>query len=251
VTIALGFKCLDGIVLGADQQITKEGGLKYTEGKLRWFTPDGEPYGWAVGLAYAGNPDQMKLFVENAAREIKTLKPQPTVAAIRKAVEDVLRSMAEDNDEMNLELLLGISIQNEPDTLLVTKNKLVREAKEPQCLGVGDSSLLRYLAEMMCSLDMSTQYALQIAIYMIQHAKKFVDNCGGGTDLYVVTNGTIVPYMGLLVERCEKFMSAAESQVKRLIQLYLDPRYSNEAAFHSMDGIAKGLKNIRSNVSQI
>jgi len=57
MTIALGFKSHDGIVLCTDSQITKEGGLKFEGQKIRFILSDR----WAVALAFAGSADLMQL----------------------------------------------------------------------------------------------------------------------------------------------------------------------------------------------
>src|SRR5208282_3434119 len=64
MTIALGFPCIDGIVLCSDSQVTTPGAMKYHESKIHTVAWMGEGVEWTVGLTYSGNPDVMKSLFE-------------------------------------------------------------------------------------------------------------------------------------------------------------------------------------------
>src|ERR1700682_6150988 len=61
VTIALGLVCADGAVIGADRQITKEGGLKYQKKKICIFGVHGN-IPLQCGFTYCGDPDTAAFF---------------------------------------------------------------------------------------------------------------------------------------------------------------------------------------------
>ena len=245
VTIALGFNCNDGVVLCSDSQITKEGGLKFNESKLDLIALQGVKENWAVGITYAGSPEFKKLFMEKFTPAVWAMQPKPSPGEIRASIERILDDIhRQHRSSMNLELLCAISVPPGPNELLVSRNKLVREA-QAQCLGAGDSSIVRYLSELLLSYKLHWKAALQIAVYIVQQAKKFMDGCGGPTEAQVVRNGGIHLYGDLVTKGLEQYLSLAESEVKRLVQSFADPCISNAEFAEIADGAAVGLKKIR------
>lgn len=75
MSIAVGFRNHDWIVLCADRQMTDaNAGLKFEDSKIWWLeSPDGKmphipdsPLPYRIGFAYCGNPDQAKVLARNA-----------------------------------------------------------------------------------------------------------------------------------------------------------------------------------------
>jgi len=196
MTVALGFRCEDGIVLCADTQITKEGALKYYQKKT--FLVEGSDR-WSVGFTYSGNPDVMDLVIEKMRERFlpdgievydekgeRNIYLEPTIGVVREIVEEVLIQVSKKHKkEMDsLEMLCAVSIAGKALEMFRTKRTLVAEAQW-ECLGIGDSPLIRYLAEVFNWPHMSTKQALLLAVYMVQQAKKYVDGCGGDTDAII------------------------------------------------------------------
>jgi hypothetical protein len=245
VTIALGFKCNDGVVLCSDSQITKEGDLKFNESKLRLVAYQGDSGNWAIGVTYAGSPEFMKLFMEKFTPSVWAIHPKPNPSAIRSAIETILDGIYRQHRSlMNLELLCAISIPPHLDELIVSRNKLVRDA-QVECLGVGDTSVVRYLSNLFISYNLYWKQALQIAVYIVQQAKKYTDRCGGPTEAFVIRNGGIYPHGDLVTQRLEKYFDLAEVEMKRLVESFVDPSLSNTEFSAIASQIAVGLSAIR------
>ncbi len=105
MTIALSFQCQGGVVLAADSQITKEGGLKYNEKKIFdfWYRDFG-----AV-MCYAGSPDIMNLVCERMDREVfhsfvgESVVPGPPTSEwntlMRAKLKDVLKNIFKEHGQ--------------------------------------------------------------------------------------------------------------------------------------------------------
>jgi 20S proteasome alpha/beta subunit len=64
MTVGIGFQCPDGVVLASDRQITKDGGLKYEEGKFfRGYYDEVQ-----CGCTYAGYPANAKNLFDDISR---------------------------------------------------------------------------------------------------------------------------------------------------------------------------------------
>jgi 20S proteasome alpha/beta subunit len=186
MTIALGLKAVDGLVLCTDSQITKAGGLKYEAPKIFPFLDDD----WAAALAFAGNPDFMKLVFETLSDRLH----DPTDSELRHQfpdrvriiLKDILRTLKREHPKMMLEILCACSHKREGFGFLVTKNNLVAPAAA-ECLGVGDSSIIQFLFELFRPLQiLSLKQATMLCVYGVEQAKKYIDGCGGETQLICI-----------------------------------------------------------------
>ena len=84
VTIGIGFKLHDGIVLAADRQITFEGSHKYQEEKIRLL---GKGSGWQVLCTYSGTKLFSDLFCESVSNRIESISKTSNITTenIRRA----------------------------------------------------------------------------------------------------------------------------------------------------------------------
>ncbi len=195
VTIALGFQCHDGIVLCADRQITVPGYYKYQEEKIRTL---GEGHGWVVASVYSGSPDLMNLLYDKVSRRLahpdfvsapefqvgkkRTLE----VAFVRKVLEESLSEIGRAYKKpVELETLCALSLLDEL-ILLKTVGRLVVDANTAEYLGVGDSSLIRYLDSLLNIDSMDATQALQVGVGMVEKANQHIDGCSGGPDSVLV-----------------------------------------------------------------
>jgi hypothetical protein len=212
VTIALGFHCPDGIVLCSDTQITNEAAFKYYEPKIFPIESGPDTGPWAVVLTYAGNTEQMKLVYERLRPELYTSGQVPTLKFVREAYEAVLaKAYKQFKSRFNLATLCAISIPGERNLLLVSKNDLVRESSA-ECLGVGDSSLIKYLTAFLLPLIFSTNHATLAGSYIVKQAKAYVDGCGGDTLTVALSNGIVSP-----VHQMEDYSDDIDRAIRRLV----------------------------------
>ena len=82
-----------------------------------------------------------------------------------------------------------IALQNERRCFLFkTKaDQVVLGGRE--CIGGGDSSVLRYIADMASRTHMQLEQALPFAIYLVTLANRYVDGCGFGVDAVILREG--------------------------------------------------------------
>ncbi len=184
MTIALGFACEDGIVLGADTQLTASGSHKGYACKL---FADGSST-WSAAVTYAGYTSFVDSFNDRFQEEISNAEKQWTVtpALVRDVITSILRTFdASDSD--STELLCGISLAGKNQRLFKTKGTLVSEVKDHAYIGVGDSSVIRYILPLIARHGIQdAQQACLVATYLIRAAKMYIDGCGGDTDIWML-----------------------------------------------------------------
>ena len=149
VTIGMGFRCSDGIVVCADTQITWQGHKDY-ECKVYYLSG----HDWTMASVYAGSPHLMKSFII-PSKEIGMFK---------------------------------------------TEGKIASAVPSFDYVGCGDSSLLRYLGPILADKQqwLSINQALRVGTSCILQAKRYVEDCGGETDAFVLGwNGSMQTRSGM------------------------------------------------------
>ena len=188
MTIALGFRAPDGIVLCTDSQMTKEGGLKFNDKKI--FNIVNER--WTAGIAFAGSADLMKNIVDELDGLLSDLErdgPPVTVQA-QMCLEQVAESFSKKYRDKVVEFLFGISDGLYGKALFSVRGKVVSRG-EREYIGVGDSSVIRYLAGLFGG-PMDASQCLLLACYMVHQAKEFIDQCGGPIQTCVLNKGYFI-----------------------------------------------------------
>lgn len=189
MTIALGFPCVDGIVLCSDSQMTVQGQMKYHESKIHTICSLSEKARWTVGLTYSGDPSIMKSLYEQVKNTLLEKPDAVTKKLVIETLRQALHDVHENSPDMDTEfvdVICGMAI-NYDMGMYVGRRTTLHEETELAFAGVGDSSLSRFLASTLpVSLyPMTTKAAQLLGVYIIEQAKQFVDGCGG--DTYVIT----------------------------------------------------------------
>src|ERR1039458_9611374 len=89
VTIGVGFRCVDGIVLCADNQITWQGSHKAYECKIRQHRTDE----WTLVNTFSGDPEVFKSFNEKFDEAMPHASNPHTARQIRSVIASVISSM--------------------------------------------------------------------------------------------------------------------------------------------------------------
>jgi hypothetical protein len=198
VTICVGFCCDDKIIFCADRQMTK-GDLKFYETKVfassgsrstskEWPIPSPQSPEWTLGLGYADSREMMQSFQDAAKKAVGKIA-ELRFEAFRLALESAALDVFAKFPEPDVEILAGVTINTERCAgreLLKLSRHGVREVEEWECLGVGDSSLVRYLAGILLDRAASADEKLALAVYMVKQAKFYVNGCGGDTDVLIL-----------------------------------------------------------------
>jgi 20S proteasome alpha/beta subunit len=93
-------------------------------------------------------------------------------------------------------------------------------------LGAGDSSVLRYLIEMLYSPEMKVESGINLALYLVQKAEDYIDGCGGPIDLGVMDWSDESCRM-LAPEKIEEKLRSMEKQEPLMADLILKPPFSS------------------------
>jgi 20S proteasome alpha/beta subunit len=214
MTIALGMCCTDGIVIAADSQISAIDHHKYFESKVSYTDgPD-----WALMFGYAGDPGIYK----EARDKIMRLLPRTGFTPIQayEACDKVFSEIGRPYSPFELQMFIGVSIRlSDPGLIVFTGQGLYWE-EGIKFFGVGDSSLMNYLSNVLYGKPISVEQGQKLAVYMIAKAKKCIDHCGGPTTVCSLLYGG--KEWGLLSEAIENLEKEMESREKTCLKQILD-----------------------------
>jgi 20S proteasome alpha/beta subunit len=177
MTIVVGLKCQDGVVLCADQQITASGAFKFNECKIHT-----ESMGHtSIVFAYSGLPSLDKEVREKMMRKLDETGISEDY--VYQAADEVLTEMGRNYSDMPLQMLIGTTgnpaeVFNEP-TLLKFDGRGLHKADSYCLLGVGESALVRFFVEKLYYSWMPIQEAVNLAVYLVSKAEQYIDGCGG------------------------------------------------------------------------
>lgn len=206
LTIGMAFRCTDGIVLAADRLRTKgEFGTFVT--KVRRFTPRKNLVGALVGAGRSA-------FIGATYDRINgALKDQMTLPEAKDAIDGVRRKMYEDDikpqsgeDEPHFSLLVALWSREGGFELLSGESDApmsVIEEDNYKAIGSG-APLANCLVNTFYTLDGSCEDAALISAMTIKLVKRYIDDCGGGTNIVAVTeNGLATPRSTRAIEQVE------------------------------------------------
>ena len=200
MTVVVGFRCKEGIVICADRQVSSVGSFKYEEQKITKLESAGE----SIVFAYSGLPS----LAGEARDKILAKCSDRSNEIVYEAADAVLTEMRRLYTDLNLQFLIGTVVLNQEPDLIKFDGKGLHVADDYNFLGVGNSGLLRFLAETMYSPQMNVKDAINLAIYCVQKAEDHIDECGGLIDVSILTRGN---------ERCESL--SPESIQDRIKQM--------------------------------
>lgn len=228
VTIALGFNCVDGVVLCADRQMTATGWHKYNESKMYAISGFGEQPTYTVMLTYAGSPHVMKAMHQKIADTATDDTHFVSIGSLKGLLEGCLSEMTREDVETT-NFLCGFCRKGGTLGLLRTNGYQVYEVGGYDCIGVGDSSLLRFLSKLLVSSPMRAWPAVAVGDYMVKQAKEFIDGCGGPTDIYILRgDGKCAPPSSGWTEKKSEISEAIEHDVRGLIWMMMNDGPQNK-----------------------
>jgi hypothetical protein len=245
MTIAIGVRCDEGNLLLADRQITKAGGLKYYEKKIREVS-GGLPQGFFnVSFAYAGFPDAAKFIVAEVEQRISRLKiADININSLHDCVEESLANWWKKHRQQgDVELLISLFVWGQESKLYRSKGKLLH-ASDFDCLGIGDSSIVRYFTETFVNERMGLHQLLPLFIYVMEQAKKYIDGCGGQTDVLYTVKGRSVGRTS--ATRIQSDNEKIEQHMQGLFNIFFDPGKSDAALAENLEYVRKRAFALRS-----
>lgn len=241
MTIAAGLLCDEGVVLCADTQETIPGYVKTDTEKMRTFL---RPI-YNISFTGAGDSDLIEMTIEEIDRRLTLENPTalwPILKAIKDALADVFKKRIGPygvfSPETRPEIpTLLIVIQFSAATLLYkASGTKLRRLHESDCIGMGvilGKSLIGQLFDPKISL---TQSGL-IAVYIFNQVKRWVDTCGGKSDILLIFNRdkNIIRIPTDKVEELEKHFDEFSLRVRPVLMAAADatvPHSEYEKAMH-------------------
>lgn len=234
VTIAAGFSCVDGIVLCADTQETIQG---YTKTKTE-----------KMNVLYA---DRCRVVITGSGDSeiVGTISQRLMSAAIsefdedRWYEEDEVRGVMEDVllEFFRRHLLPYPQIERPFIELLIavrcSRNRFLYKASgntlrdlDPARTGSSGASAIgsgclfaNSLIERIYSPFLELDDLVTIACYILYQAKRWVDGCGGNTDIYVMTKEGDLGIRSHDIEAMEKMFAHCDENYDHLLAYSLNP----------------------------
>jgi 20S proteasome alpha/beta subunit len=192
MTIVVGFQCSDGVVIAADRLLSAEGSHKFQEEKLLPI----ECLNSTFYLAYSGSPVLAKEAREKLLHRLDAIdsdflgRKPITRQQAQECIETTLVEMAQQRfDRLSLSLLIVAIYPNASPDLWIFSDNGFHTVFDFEVIGVGDSSLIRYLQQLYHTSD-TVSYCERLAIFLIEKAKAHIDGCGGQTDLVTIATNS-------------------------------------------------------------
>jgi len=182
MTIGIGFLCSDGVVICADRQMTGAG-FKFEDSKIYIFYA-GES---VFAFTYAGDPDAARMMLEKSKEALYPVMARASEFEnfgnfVSKALEPVFR----DRQSKEVQSLIGGVAYNEPFLIKTKGTKVVSASAD--YIGFGDSSVLRYVCDLLLPSEFNVSEAQILASYLVSVAGRYVQYCGDTPDHAVIRN---------------------------------------------------------------
>lgn len=200
MTIAIGFTCVDALLICADTQLTVAGVTKLHGSKI--FREE-FPNGAKSAIAIAGTLSLGRMAMQHIEQRIgDQLSSDLTLRKIRSEIEEEVQDMHQrhihphpDRYTLNLSFQLLLAVWSPVDSrsmIFWTEGTAVNELRGYQPIGAGDSLAHYVIKEEGYRPTMPEAEVRRIAIRALAMAKDYVDGCGGFTEMISMSNsGTL------------------------------------------------------------
>ena len=186
MSLALGLPCLDGLVICADEQILTPGGNKSFEERISCV----DLFGSVLVSSYAGPPELWKEATDKIAHQLIGLQgPEEegdvcvTPHQIYETADEVFTTMGR---PASLQMLMAVGgVFNSPELFVFERGAMYRTTGFV-CLGGGESSLVRFLADHLYSSSLTVETAKSLGIYLVAKAAQYMEKVGPPIDCVVV-----------------------------------------------------------------
>jgi 20S proteasome alpha/beta subunit len=186
MTIATGFCCSDGVILAADTLITMVGGAgKSYESKI--FEVD---FDLNMFLTYAGDPDFAKEYVNELSEQVKGKTPSQALALAKDLSTRLYTDhyfTPQEGAKTYATMLLTLQDSYSVSLYSITEKHFVRVQNKYIALGIGNEQAQAFF-DPYFKIGMGIRQCERIARYGIFKVKKFVQGCGGDTEVRQVSD---------------------------------------------------------------
>jgi 20S proteasome alpha/beta subunit len=184
MTIAIGFKSTNGIVLCADS-LEQDGVTKRNVAKLFSYQVGDE---WGIAIASAGDGDLADSFNENLVSNLgnSDFDEDRLMSKLRTAISEVRYSYPYDQFGMLIGIF-GPSFPLSPKLYRVSGNHLGPVSRF-QAIGIG-APLAEFICSQIHSPVLNVVESARLGIMAILRTKEHAEGCGGPTSIVSFTHG--------------------------------------------------------------
>ncbi|MFZ3245040.1 MAG: hypothetical protein WA185_08190, partial [Candidatus Acidiferrales bacterium] len=186
MTIGVGIRCADGLVLCADS-LESDGVTKRNVNKIREVFRNDE---WGIVIASAGDADLAECFADDLGDVLADKQDFDEAWFIR-----TLRKAVQETHKANLKSEFALLVGFYRETKRKTSSRIFRVQQDSagpvsywQAVGIG-GHLSDFFLSQLYSPNISVAEALHLGVFVIARAKEHVDGCGGPTRAWCWTIG--------------------------------------------------------------
>jgi 20S proteasome alpha/beta subunit len=208
MTIALGIRAVDGVVLCADSQYTSN--FKSDGPKLfQWIGPNA-----VVVFAFSGDVGNSTAMIHEANEDLNKLKKSPTSERIKQTLARRIKSFQEnfidtrpfeEREEAQIDLIIAISVSGEKTKLFYTNKSVLVPFYACWAVGSGGCYIGQYVMRRAFRNSMTTDDAVVMAMQALAGAKQHDKYCGGPSCFATISDAGyyshIVPFDVDKIER--------------------------------------------------
>jgi 20S proteasome alpha/beta subunit len=217
VTIAAGYLCGSGVILCADTQESIQGYVKTSTEKIKLF--QGNFY--TVAFAGAGdNAVQIEMTIQEICDELKTEEPTSLIG-FKEMLHGVLDRLFPKpyypKAVTEVELLLAVK-ENNATHLFVVMDNVFAESMEYDCVGAG-VVLAKSMLQQRWNRNHSLVEAYIVLAYILYHAKRWVDGCGGKSDIFLLPHDShsVTRLPSTEIEKLESYFDDLDNTLRPLL----------------------------------
>jgi hypothetical protein len=143
----------------------------------------------AIIFCYAGEPEAAEVTF-NRVMEAITADDAPLGGSVTDPIDSIRAVLSKAYNSpitKGLETLIGVRVSGEAHLYRSYEKKVINSHAD--CIGRGDSSVIRYLSEQILSYRMNRDEAVVVGAYLVSVANRYIDGCGGGPDIFFLPGG--------------------------------------------------------------
>lgn len=231
MTIAVGFRCKDGVVLAADTRITTGSGGKRNQTKIHTISHSPRCH-----VAYAADDvelakDLVQRF-QSAAKGKKAGEILQVLKAIYRASYKENYTDAPKAEKALVQFLVAIELEDRTFELHLLNGRKFFRVTDYEPLGTGADQATSIFDGWFRSGYTTTREVVFMAIYGLARTKDFVTFCGGDTQIEVLEDNMSflsgMDYWDLTIKDAEKELRFLEDAFRPVLLRYADLSTDNE-----------------------
>jgi 20S proteasome alpha/beta subunit len=248
MTIAAGFRCVDGVLLAADTEITL-GGIGKTHRKKIFLIHVNE----GCCFTYSGTPDFAKELEAAADIETKTKHGEDLLQAIRRIHQELMQKHFTEppkNEKTFADLLVTVRV-NGRALLYSATGRHFAPVDRYLVFGIGEH-LGEALFNTLYHPLMTVEEASFMAIYALRRAKGFVQGVGGKTTLMGVpdSSGGVMFFGEENIKRIEDDFEYFDKEIRPLLFAFANVNLGKKEFSDVLKSTEQLLKNRRDQTLQ-